>query len=158
MAIKKATFAAGCFWGVEATFQKVKGVVQTEVGYMGGHTESPTYQDVCTDRTGHAEVVQVTFDDEQVRYQQLLDIFWKGHDPTQRNRQGPDVGMQYRSAIFYHDEEQLKEAMASKTALGASGRFPRPIATNLEKAGPFWRAEEYHQKYLQKKGLDSCHI
>jgi peptide-methionine (S)-S-oxide reductase len=158
MAIKKATFAAGCFWGVEATFLKVKGVLQTEVGYMGGHTESPTYREVCTDRTGHAEVVQVTFDDERVTYQQLLDIFWNGHDPTQRNRQGPDVGMQYRSAIFYHDEEQRKEAEASKTALDASGRFQRPIATILEKAGPFWRAEEYHQKYLQKKGLDSCHI
>lgn len=158
MANKKATFAAGCFWGVEVAFQKVKGVVQTEVGFMGGHTDSPTYRDVCTDRTGHAEVVQVTFDDEQVRYQQLLDIFWKSHDPTQRNRQGPDVGMQYRSAIFYHDEEQRKEAEASKTALGASGRFQRPIATNLEKAGPFWRADEYHQKYLQKKGMDSCHI
>jgi peptide-methionine (S)-S-oxide reductase len=158
MAIKKATFAAGCFWGVEASFQRVKGVVDTEVGYMGGHTESPTYRDVCTDRTGHAEVVQVTYDDSVVSYGQLLDAFWNCHNPTQKNRQGPDVGSQYRTAIFYHDEEQRKEAEASKAALDASGRFSRPISTTLEKAGPFWRAEEYHQKYLQKKGLDSCHI
>ncbi|MCG7841138.1 MAG: peptide-methionine (S)-S-oxide reductase MsrA [Methanomassiliicoccales archaeon] len=158
MAIKKATFAAGCFWGVEAKYQKVKGVLQTEVGYMGGRTESPTYRDVCTDKTGHAEVVQVTFDDSVVSYQELLDIFWRCHDPTQKNRQGPDVGNQYRTAIFYHDEEQRKEADASKSDLDGSQRFPRPIATILEKAGTFWRAEEYHQKYLQKKGLDSCHI
>jgi len=158
MALKKATFAAGCFWGVEATFMKVKGVVQTEVGYMGGHTESPTYRDVCTDRTGHAEVVQVTYDDSTVSYEQLLDVFWKAHDPTQKNRQGPDVGAQYRTAVFYHDEEQRSTAERSKAAMDASGRFRRPIATLLEKAGPFWRAEEYHQKYLQKKGLDTCHI
>ncbi|MCX6651079.1 MAG: peptide-methionine (S)-S-oxide reductase MsrA [Methanomassiliicoccales archaeon] len=158
MPIKKATFAAGCFWGVEATFQKVKGVVQTEVGYMGGHTEAPTYQDVCTDSTGHAEMVQVTYDDELVSYAQLLDMFWGSHDPTQTNHQGPDVGKQYRTAIFYHDEAQRKEAEASKAALDGSGRFKRPIATNLEKAGTFWRAEEYHQKYLQKKGLGSCHL
>ena len=158
MALKKATFAAGCFWGVEATFMKVKGVVQTEVGYMGGHTESPTYRDVCTDRTGHAEVVQVTYDDSTVSYEQLLDVFWKAHNPTQKNRQGPDVGAQYRTAVFYHDEEQRSTAERSKAAMDASGRFRRPIATLLEKAGPFWRAEEYHQKYLQKKGLDTCHI
>lgn len=158
MTLKKATFAAGCFWGVEATFMKVKGVVRTEVGYMGGHTESPTYRDVCTDRTGHAEVVQVTYDDSAVSYEQLLDVFWMSHDPTQKNRQGPDVGTQYRTAVFYHDEEQRSTAERSKTTLDGSGRFKRPIATLVEKAGPFWRAEEYHQKYLQKKGLDTCHI
>jgi len=158
MTLKKATFAAGCFWGVEATFMKVKGVVQTEVGYMGGHTESPTYRDVCTDRTGHAEVVQVTYDDSLVSYDQLLEVFWMSHDPTQKNRQGPDFGTQYRTAVFYHDEEQRSSAERSKTGMDASGRFKRPIATLLERAGPFWRAEEYHQKYLQKKGLDTCHI
>jgi peptide-methionine (S)-S-oxide reductase len=158
MTLKKATFAAGCFWGVEATFMKVQGVVQTEVGYMGGHTESPTYRDVCTDRTGHAEVVQVTYDDAVITYKQLLDVFWMTHDPTQKNRQGPDIGTQYRTAIFYHDEEQRSTAESSRTAIDASGRFKRPIATLLEKAGPFWRAEDYHQKYLQRKGLDTCHI
>jgi len=158
MASKKATFAAGCFWGVEATFQKVKGVLGTEVGYMGGRTESPTYRDVCTDRTGHAEVVQVTFDDQLVSYQQLLDVFWSSHDPTQKDRQGPDVGTQYRSAIFYHDDEQLGIAERSIAQQDDSGRFKRPIATTLERAGTFWRAEEYHQKYLQKKGFDTCHI
>ena len=158
MALKKATFAAGCFWGVEATFMKVRGVVQTEVGYMGGHTESPTYRDVCTDRTGHAEVVQVTYDESIVGFEQLLDVFWMSHDPTQKNRQGPDVGTQYRTAIFYHDDEQRSTAELSRKTMDASGRFKRPIATLVEKAGPFWRAEEYHQKYLQKKGLDTCHI
>ena len=158
MTLKKATFAAGCFWGVEARFMKVKGVAQTEVGYMGGHTESPTYRDVCTDRTGHAEVVQLTYDDSVVSYDGLLDVFWSSHDPTQRNRQGPDVGTQYRTAIFYHDEEQRSVAERSKATLDASGRFKRPIATMVERAGPFWKAEEYHQKYLQKKGLDTCHI
>jgi peptide-methionine (S)-S-oxide reductase len=158
MSLKKATFAAGCFWGVEATFMKVKGVVQTEVGYMGGHTESPTYRDVCTDRTGHAEVVHLTYDDSLVSYEHLLEVFWGSHDPTQKNRQGPDVGTQYRTAIFYHDEEQRSIAERSKAAMDTSGRFHRPIATLVEKAGPFWRAEEYHQKYLQKKGLDTCHI
>lgn len=158
MSLKKATFAAGCFWGVEATFMKVKGVVQTEVGYMGGHTESPTYRDVCTDRTGHAEVVHLTYDDSLVSYEHLLEVFWGSHDPTQKNRQGPDVGTQYRTAIFYHDEEQRSIAERSKAAMDTSGRFRRPIATVVEKAGPFWRAEEYHQKYLQKKGLDTCHI
>jgi peptide-methionine (S)-S-oxide reductase len=158
MSLKKATFAAGCFWGVEATFMKVKGVVQTEVGYMGGHTESPTYRDVCTDRTGHAEVVHLTYDDSLVSYEHLLEVFWGSHDPTQKNRQGSDVGTQYRTAIFYHDEEQRSIAERSKAAMDTSGRFRRPIATVVEKAGPFWRAEEYHQKYLQKKGLDPCHI
>lgn len=158
MTLKKATFAAGCFWGVEATFMKVEGVVQTEVGYMGGHTESPSYRDVCTDRTGHAEVVHLTYDDSIVSYDRLLDVFWNAHDPTQKNRQGPDVGTQYRTAIFYHDEDQRMIAERSRAAMDASGRFKRPIATPVDKAGPFWRAEEYHQKYLQKKGLNTCHI
>lgn len=158
MTLKEATFAAGCFWGVEATFMKVKGVVRTDVGFMGGHTESPSYREVCTDRTGHAEVVHLTYDDEIVSYDHLLDVFWSSHDPTQRNRQGPDVGTQYRTAIFYHDEEQRSTAERSRAAMDASSRFKRPIATLVEKAGPFWRAEEYHQKYLQKKGLDTCHI
>ncbi len=158
MAIKKATFAAGCFWGVEAIFQNIDGVVRTEVGYMGGHTESPTYRDVCTGRTGHAEVVQVTFDESRVSYGQLLDLFWRSHDPTQKDRQGPDVGTQYRSALFYHDEEQRKEGEISKAALVSSGMWRRPVVTRLEPAGAFWRAEEYHQRYLQKKGLDRCRI
>jgi peptide-methionine (S)-S-oxide reductase len=156
MPIKKATFAAGCFWGVESMFQKIRGVLETEVGYMGGLTESPTYREVCTDSTGHAEVVQVTFDDHKIAYEKLLDFFWKSHDPTQKNRQGPDVGTQYRSAIFYHDDEQRRLAEESKARLEESKKFPRPIVTNLEKAGTFWRAEEYHQMYLKKKGLDSC--
>lgn len=158
MTLKKATFAAGCFWGVEATFMKVRGVVQTEVGYMGGHTESPSYREVCTDRTGHAEVVQLTYEDAIVSYDHLLEVFWSSHDPTQKNRQGPDVGTQYRTAIFYHDDEQRSTAERSRAALDASGRLSRPVATLVEKAGPFWRAEDYHQKYLQKKGLDTCHI
>lgn len=158
MTLKKATFAAGCFWGVEATYMKVGGVLQTEVGYMGGHTESPTYRDVCTDRTGHAEVVHLTYDDSIVSYEHLLEVFWNSHDPTQKNRQGPDTGTQYRTAIFYHDKEQRSLAERSKAAMDDSGRFKRPLATLVEKAGPFWRAEEYHQKYLQKKGLDTCHI
>ncbi|NLX47426.1 MAG: peptide-methionine (S)-S-oxide reductase MsrA [Euryarchaeota archaeon] len=158
MTLKKATFAAGCFWGVEAKFMKVEGVVDTEVGFMGGRTESPSYRDVCTDRTGHAEVVHLTYDDSAVSYEQLLDVFWGSHDPTQKNRQGPDRGSQYRTAIFYHDEEQRRTAESSKASQDASGRFKRLIATSLEEAGPFWRAEEYHQKYLCKKGLDTCHL
>lgn len=158
MVIGKATFAAGCFWGVEATFQSVAGVLETEVGYMGGHTESPTYREVCTDRTGHAEVVQVTFDDSRVRYARLLEVFFRSHDPTQRNRQGPDMGTQYRSVIFYHDQRQREEAEAYRKELEASGRYRRPIVTSIEPAGTFWRAEEYHQKYLQRKGLTSCHL
>lgn len=157
MALKKATFAAGCFWGVEARFMKVKGVVDTTVGFMGGWTENPSYRDVCTDRTGHAEVVHLTYDDSVVSYEHLLEVFWSSHDPTQMNRQGPDVGTQYRSAIFYHDDDQRQAAERSKAVLGSSGRFKRPIVTQIEKAGTFWRAEEYHQKYLQKKGLDACH-
>ncbi|MCG7844912.1 MAG: peptide-methionine (S)-S-oxide reductase MsrA [Methanomassiliicoccales archaeon] len=139
-------------------FQKIRGVLETEVGYMGGQTESPTYRDVCTDSTGHAEVVQVTFDDQKISYEKLLEFFWKAHDPTQVNRQGPDVGTQYRSAIFYHDEEQRRLAEESKARLEESKKFSHPIATNLEKAGTFWRAEEYHQMYLKKKGLSNCNF
>ena len=153
-----ATFGAGCFWGVEAAFRRVPGVLDAVSGYSGGHTENPSYKDVCTDRTGHAEVVQVTFDPSKVTYEQLLDIFWKIHDPTQVNRQGPDFGTQYRTAIFYHSPEQEVAARKSKQALEASGKLRRPIATEITPASPFWRAEEYHQRYLERRGAESCHI
>jgi peptide-methionine (S)-S-oxide reductase len=153
-----ATFGAGCFWGVEAVFRRVPGVIEAISGYSGGHTESPTYKDVCTDQTGHAEVVQVTFDPTKVSYEQLLDAFWKMHDPTQVNRQGPDFGIQYRTAIFCHTPEQQAKAQKSKEALEASGKLRRPVATEITAAGPFWRAEEYHQRYLEKRGQESCHI
>jgi len=156
--LEVATFAAGCFWGVEAALQGVPGVVDTAVGYSGGHMDSPTYRDVCTDETGHAEVVQVTFDPSQVTFAQLLDVFWNAHDPTQVNRQGPDVGTQYRTAIFFHSPEQEEIAKKSRAALEASGKFRRPIATEITPAGKFYRAEEYHQKYLQKRGAASCHF
>ena len=154
----KATFGAGCFWGVEEEFRKVKGVQDTAVGYSGGTLPNPTYEDVCTDRTGHAEVVEVDYDPSQVSFDTLLDVFWNGHDPTQLNRQGPDVGSQYRSAIFYHSPEQEAAAKASKERLDKSGRFRRPIATSIEPAQTFWRAEDYHQRYLEKRGLGSCHV
>jgi peptide-methionine (S)-S-oxide reductase len=153
-----ATFGAGCFWGVEAAFRRVPGVLDAAVGYTGGHTENPTYKDVCTDRTGHAEVVQVTFDPAQVSYEQLLDVFWGEHDPTQVNRQGPDFGKQYRSAIFFHSPEQEAIAKKSKAALEASGKFRRPIATEITPASTFYRGEEYHQRYLEKRGAASCHF
>jgi peptide-methionine (S)-S-oxide reductase len=153
-----ATFGAGCFWGVEAAFQKVPGVIDTAVGYAGGETQNPTYKDVCTDETGHAEVVQVTFDPAQVSYEQLLDVFWKVHDPTQINRQGPDFGTQYRTAIFVHSPEQEAIATKSREALDSSGKLKRPIATEITPASTFYRAEEYHQKYLQKRGVASCHF
>jgi peptide-methionine (S)-S-oxide reductase len=153
-----ATFGAGCFWGVEAAFQGVPGVIDTAVGYSGGEMPNPTYKDVCTDETGHAEVVQVTFDPEKVSYDQILNVFWQVHDPTQVNRQGPDFGAQYRSAIFFHSPEQQAKALASKKALDASKKFRAPIATEITAAGPFWRAEEYHQRYLEKRGAASCHI
>ncbi len=158
MALETATFAEGCFWGVEVTFRNVPGVKDAAVGYMGGTMDNPTYRDVCTDRTGHAEVVQVVFDPAEVSYARLLDVFWGSHDPTQLNRQGPDVGGQYRTAIFYHTPEQKTEAEASKQREGASGRFRRPIVTEIAPAGSFWRGEEYHQQYLTKRGLASCHI
>ena len=151
-----ATFGAGCFWGVEAAFQRVPGVIDTAVGYSGGHTENPTYQDVCTDETGHAEVVQVTFDPAKVTYEQLLNVFWQAHDPTQVNRQGPDFGTQYRSAIFFHTPEQERLARASRERW--QKQFRQPIVTEIVPASTFYRAEEYHQRYLEKKGLSSCHI
>jgi len=153
-----ATFGAGCFWGIEAAFRRVPGVLDAAVGYSGGRTENPSYQDVCTDTTGHAEVVQVTFDPEKLSYDQLLDVFWTIHDPTQVNRQGPDYGKQYRTAIFFHSPEQEAAAKKSKQALEASGKLRRPVATEITLAGPFWRAEEYHQRYLEKRGAASCHI
>lgn len=153
-----ATFGAGCFWGVEEAFRQLDGVTDTAVGYMGGHTLNPTYRDVCTDHTGHAEVVQVEYDPERVSYDQLLQLFWENHDPTTLNRQGPDIGTQYRSAIFYHTPEQQAAAQASKERLEGSGRFRRPIVTEITPAGTFYRAEEYHQQYLAKRGMSSCHI
>ncbi len=154
--MEKATFGAGCFWGVEAEFRQVPGVLATAVGYMGGHLTKPTYKDVCTDRTGHAEVVQVEFDSSKVSYDQLLNVFWENHDPTTLNRQGPDAGSQYRSAIFFHNPEQEKAALASKEA-HKSG-FRKPIVTVIEAAQEFWIAEDYHQQYLEKRGLSHCHI
>jgi peptide-methionine (S)-S-oxide reductase len=153
---KKATFGAGCFWGIEAAFRQVPGVVDVAVGYSGGRTENPTYRDVCTDRTGHAEVVEVDYDPEKVSYDQLLDVFWTIHDPTTMNRQGPDIGSQYRSAVFYHDEGQHAEAVASRDRAQASGRFSRPIVTEITPASPFYRAEEYHQRYFEKTGRSGC--
>ena len=153
-----ATFGAGCFWGVEAAFRRVPGVFDTAVGYSGGHTENPTYKDVCTDETGHAEVVQVTFDPSKVSYEQLLNVFWEIHDPTQMNRQGPDFGSQYRTAIFVHSQEQEEIAKKSRATLEASKKLRRPVVTEITPAGTFYRAEEYHQKYLEKRGAQSCHF
>jgi peptide-methionine (S)-S-oxide reductase len=153
-----ATFAAGCFWGVEAKFRMIPGVTDAAAGYSGGHLENPTYKDVCTDETGHAEVVQVTFDPALVSYEKLVEAFWHMHDPTQVNRQGPDYGTQYRSAIFFHSPEQEAIAKKSKAGLEASGKFRRPIATEITPAGTFYRAEEYHQRYLEKRGAASCHL
>jgi peptide-methionine (S)-S-oxide reductase len=158
MSEQKATFGAGCFWGVQAAFDRVKGITSTAVGYLGGTLDHPTYRDVCGHQTGHAEVVEVSFDPDVVSYQQLLEVFWSVHDPTTMNRQGPDVGDQYRSAIFYHSEEQREAAEASKAELDRSGRFRRPIVTQIVPASNFWKAEEYHQKYLEKHGRASCHI
>ena len=154
----KATFAAGCFWGVEAAFRQVPGVISTRVGYTGGNLKNPTYKDVCTDRTGHAEAVEVEYDPAKVAYEDLLQVFWENHDPTERNRQGPDVGTQYRSAIFYHSPEQDEAARASKEQLERSHRFSRPVATEIVPAAAFYEAEDYHQQYLEKRGLASCHI
>ena len=155
---EKATFAAGCFWGVEAAFRQVPGVLDAAVGYSGGAFPNPTYEDVCTGRTGHAESVQVEFDPARVSYDQLLDVFWENHDPTTLNRQGPDVGTQYRSVIFYHSPEQREEAIASKERVEKSRRFNRPVVTQIEPAPKFWRAEEYHQRYLEKRGQTHCAI
>lgn len=153
-----ATFAAGCFWGVEARFREVQGVTDAAVGYMGGSTENPTYEAVCTDTTGHAEVVNVQFNPEAVSYEALLDVFFSIHDPTQVNRQGPDVGTQYRTAIFAHSQEQRDQATKKIEALNHSGKFNAPIATTIEPAAAFHRAEEYHQQYLAKRGINSCAI
>jgi peptide-methionine (S)-S-oxide reductase len=153
--MKQATFGAGCFWGIEAEFRQIPGVIDTAVGYSGGHRANPTYEDVCSGRTGHAEVVQVTYDPAKVAYEQLLEVFWTSHDPTQLNRQGPDIGDQYRSVIFYHDDDQKIEAEESKRLFEKVGRFRRPIVTQIVPAMPFYRAEEYHQQYLQKCGVES---
>lgn len=155
---EKATFGAGCFWGVETAFREVPGVIDAAVGYLGGKLENPTYRDVCNGDTGHAEVVEVVFDPAKVTYEQLLDRFWTLHDPTQFNRQGPDYGSQYRSAIFFHSPEQKSSAEASKERLAASGRFAKKIVTEITPASTFYRAEEYHQQYLAKRGQKSCHI
>ncbi len=154
----KATFAGGCFWGVEATFRQLPGVISTRVGYTGGQTQNPTYEDVCTDRTGHAEAVEVEYDPARVSYEQLLNVFWENHDPTTLNRQGPDWGSQYRSAIFFHNPEQEKLARASKEARDKSGQFRNKIVTQIVPASDFYQAEDYHQQYLEKRGLASCHI
>ena len=153
---KKATFGAGCFWGVESAFRQVDGVTKTEVGFEGGTLANPSYRDVCSHRTGHAEVVEVTYDPERVSYEQLLDVFWGKHNPTQRNRQGFDFGDQYRSVVFVHDAEQREAAERSKVELDASGRYRKPVVTAIEPAQTFYRAEDYHQQYLEKRGRSSC--
>src|SRR6266850_8615261 len=158
MSKEKATFGAGCFWGVEETFRQLPGVSSTAVGYAGGAKENPTYEDVCSDATGHAEVVEVEFDPAEIAYTKLLDVFWSNHNPTTLNRQGPDVGTQYRSAIFYHSAEQKAAAKVSKEKLDQSGRFRQPVVTQIGPAPTFWRAEEYHQRYLQKRGKSHCAI
>ena len=153
-----AMFGAGCFWGVEVLFQEVDGVISTEVGYAGGHLEAPSYEDICTDQTGHAEVVRIEFDAGVVSYDALLDVFWSNHNPTTLNRQGPDTGKQYRSVIFTFDDEQAEAATRSKDQLDASGKWPAPVVTIIEPASNYFPAEDYHQQYLAKKGLSSCHI
>ena len=154
----KATFAAGCFWGVEATFRQLPGVISTRVGYTGGAMPNPTYQDVCNDDTGHAEAVEVEYDPAKVSYEQLLKVFWENHDPTQLNRQGPDWGSQYRSAIFFHSPEQEAAAKLSKESLDKSGQYRKPVVTQIVLATTFYPAEDYHQQYLEKRGLATCHI
>ena len=154
----KATFGAGCFWGVEAAFRRIEGVTDAAVGYAGGHKENPSYREVCSGGTGHAEVVEIEYDAARVSYLDLIETFWELHDPTQLNRQGPDVGDQYRSVVFFHSHEQEEEALASKGRLDASGDLPRPVATLIEKAPTFWRAEEYHQRYLEKNSAAACNL
>ncbi|UCD02411.1 MAG: peptide-methionine (S)-S-oxide reductase MsrA [Promethearchaeota archaeon] len=151
MEIQKAIFAAGCFWGVEANFRKIDGVISTRVGYIGGSFTNPTYKDVCSHKTGHAEAIEVTFDSSKVSYDELLDVFWSIHDPTTLNRQGPDFGTQYRSAIFYINSEQKEKALSSKTKLEASKRFKGSIVTQIVPASEFWEAEDYHQQYVEKR-------
>jgi len=154
----KATFGAGCFWGVEAAYRQIPGVLSTAVGYLGGTLDNPSYHDVCTGRTGHAEVVQVDYDPSRITYDDLLTVFWENHDPTTLNRQGPDIGTQYRSAIFYHDDDQKDAAIKSKEERERSGRYRKPIVTEITPATEFYMAEDYHQQYLEKRGLSSCHI
>lgn len=156
--MQKATFGAGCFWGVEAAFRQLQGVISTSVGYTGGSLKNPTYENVCSGNTGHAEAVEVIYDPARISYEQLLQVFWENHDPTTLNRQGPDIGAQYRSAIFYHTPEQMAAALAAKEKLQASGRYKRPIVTEITAASPYYLAENYHQQYLEKRGLASCHI
>ena len=151
-----ATFGAGCFWGVEAAYRQIQGVKSTRVGYAGGTVDDPTYKEVCTDTTGHAEVVEVTYDPARVSYEELLEVFWVNHDPTQVNRQGPDIGTQYRTVVFFHSPTQEKSAIASRDAV--QERFDRPIATEIVPAETFWEAEDYHQQYLEKRGLSTCGI
>lgn len=156
--LKEAMFGAGCFWGVQATFDQVPGVKETAVGYSGGHVDDPSYKEVCYTETGHAEVVHIWYDPQEVSYTDLLKVFFAEHDPTQVNRQGPDVGDQYRSAVFYYDDTQRQEAETMKESLNTSGQYSRPIATSIEKADTFWMGEDYHQKYLEKRGLVQCHV
>ena len=154
--MEEAIFGAGCFWGVEATFQKITGVASTEVGYAGGHTDNPTYEEICSSSTGHAEVVALQYDPAVVSYETLLQAFWESHDPTTQDRQGPDIGTQYRSCIFTFGDEQ--QSLAEKSKAGAAGRFENPIVSEIKPAPRFWRAEDYHQKYFEKQGLDVCPI
>ena len=156
--IEKATFGGGCFWGVEARFRELEGIISTRVGYSGGNTEKPTYQDVCTDKTGHVEVVEVTYESTQIAYSKLLDIFFRVHDPTQINRQGVDIGTQYRSVIFYHSEKQKRLAVEKIQELELLKIFRKPIVTQIMPAVTFWEAEEYHQQYLEKQGRVTCHL
>ena len=153
-----ASFAAGCFWGVEATFRELKGVVETTVGYMGGHTKDPNYNEVCTGTTGHAETLQLKYDPDEISFEKLLEVFWNKHDPTTKNRQGPDIGEQYRSIIFYHNPEQKKLAEESKEKLDSSGKYRNPVVTEIIPAGTFYPAEDYHQQYLEKRGRKFCGI
>ena len=156
--MEQAMFGAGCFWGVEEAFRQIKGVTKAEVGYSGGNFINPGYRDVCSGETGHAEVIRVEFDPEQVSYETLLSKFWQIHDPTTLNRQGPDIGTQYRSVIFYFSEDQRILAEKAKQGISVNGRFSRPVVTEIKRAGEFYRAEEYHQQYLAKRGSSSCHI
>lgn len=156
--MEKAAFGAGCFWGVELAFRRLEGVTHTAAGYMGGHTDNPTYKDVCSDTTGHAEVVYVAYDPAIISYDALLDLFWRCHNPTQLNRQGPDVGSQYRSAIFTYSAAQQEAAEASRARLAASGKYADQIVTAISPAATFFKAEEYHQQYLEKRGLAACHL
>lgn len=158
MSLQKATFAAGCFWGVEELFRNIEGVVSTRVGYSGGTIQNPTYEEVCSSKTGHAEAVEITYDDEKISYEELLALFWNNHNPTTLNQQGPDIGEQYRSVIFYHSEDQKKAAEKSKNELEHSKKYKNPIVTQIVPAAPFYEAKEYHQKYFEKRGGGVCHV